>query len=908
MILIAVDFEGLLFAVGSMAQRCGEVVFMSQLSTDSKKTVYLKDYQPHPFHIKNVDMYVNITERATQVKVTSSVIKRDSNSVNELVLDGELLTLQSVSINGRALDQAEYQLMDESLTIFEVPNEFTLIVETEIQPELNTALMGMYKSSGNICTQCEADGFRRITYFIDRPDNMATFTTVIEADKSHYPVLLSNGNKVDEGELEGSRHWAKWEDPHPKPSYLFALVAGDLAKVSDHFVTMSGRHVELNIFVQHHNIDQCEHALVSLKNSMRWDEEVYGREYDLNVFNIVAVDDFNMGAMENKGLNLFNSKYVLANQATATDADYQAIEGIIGHEYFHNWSGNRVTCRDWFQLSLKEGFTVFRDQEFSADMSSPAVKRIHDVNILRTVQFREDASPVAHPVRPESYMEINNFYTATVYNKGAEVVRMLCNLLGKDKFRQGTDLYFERHDGQAVTIEDFVQVMEDVSGINLAQFKRWYNQAGTPVVEVKSEYDAERETYTLHFHQSCPPTPESETKQPFHIPVAMALLDEHGQRLPLYINDEIAGEKSTVLALRKEKEAFEFKQVKCQPVPSLLRGFSAPVKIEADIDEDYLYFLMAQDDDPYNRWNANQQIALKLVLANVQRLQAEQDMFVDPSYLAALEKTLTNQELDKSFLSLLLTLPNEQYIAEYMGVIDPIAIHQASRFVKQAVAQHLEASLLNHYHENNDSSDYEISAEAIGRRSLKNLCLSYLCELKQEASFELAWQQFERGQNMTDEIAAFQILLQHDTKQTKQAVGAFYDKWQNDALVLDKWFQAQAMSRLPGGVTRVRKLMEHEQFNIKNPNKVRAVIGAFSHGNPANFHLEDGSGYELLGDCIVELDEINPQIAARLIGSFGLWRRYGEHRQLLMKNQLERIINRPQVSRDSYDVVQRLLA
>ena len=883
---------------------------MSDNSTNNKKTVFLKDYEAPAFLVKTLELCVDINDEATSVSATSQIIRGEGTAKDtSLVLMGEAMELKEVTLDGELLTIGQqYEVDEQSLIIHNVPNAFSLTIKTELKPALNTSLMGMYQSSGNVCTQCEAEGFRKITYFVDRPDNLAVYTTKIVADKTKFPILLSNGNLVDAGELDNNRHWATWYDPYPKPSYLFALVAGDLAKVSDEFTTMSGRKVALNIYVQHHNADQCEHALKSLVNSMRWDEEVYGREYDLDIYNVVAVDDFNMGAMENKGLNIFNSKYVLANQNTATDTDYQNIEGIIGHEYFHNWSGNRVTCRDWFQLSLKEGFTVFRDQEFSADMTSAAVKRIQDVNILRTVQFREDASPVAHPVRPESYMEINNFYTATVYNKGAEVVRMIHHLLGNEQFRQGTDLYFQRHDGQAVTIEDFVQAMVEVSGIDLTQFKRWYHQAGTPVVNVTTKYDETAQTYQMTFVQSCPPTPESEHKEPFHIPIAMALLADDGRAMPLHLGEDDTGGTTKVLALREQEQTFCFVNVSSRPVPSLLRAFSAPIKLETDLSLEDQYFLMAHDDDPFNRWDANQSIAMRHILDNVDKASQQQLMQEDEAYLDALGKTLADIHVDKSFMALLLTLPNEHYISENMAVIEPLLLNAASQFAKHAIAKRHEQALLALYYENNDSHDYEISPQAIGRRSLKNLCLSYLNELNKAEHAGLAWQQFKREDNMTDVLAAFHILVRSGSAYAQQAIERFYETWQDETVVLDKWFQVQAVSPQPGGVERIRQLMSHPKFSMKNPNKVRALIGAFTQGNFVNFHQEDGAGYELLGDCIVELDEINPQVAARLVGSLGLWRRYNERRQLLMKNQLERIINRPKISRDSYDVVQRLLA
>jgi aminopeptidase N len=619
--------------------------------------------------------------------------------------------LKSVAINDKPLAESGYALDEDTLTIYNVPDAFSLQIENEINPEANTSLNGLYLSSGNFCTQCEAQGFRRITYMYDRPDVMATYTTTIVADREKFPVLLSNGNLAGQGELDDdtTKHWAKWEDPFKKPTYLFALVAGKLAKIDDTFTTMSGREVALHIYVQPHNADKCDHAMASLKKAMKWDEEVYGREYDLDIYMIVAVDDFNMGAMENKGLNVFNSKYVLAKPDTATDGDYEGIEGVIGHEYFHNWSGNRVTCRDWFQLSLKEGFTVFRDQEFSADMSSRGVKRISDVNILRTHQFREDASPMAHPVRPDSYVEINNFYTVTVYNKGAEVVRMLSNLLGPEKFRKGTDLYFERYDGQAVTCDDFVKALEDANKEDLTQFRRWYSQAGTPELHVSRSYDEHHKTYTLTIRQACPPTPGQETKEPFHIPLAMGLLDNDGNDMPLQLQGESSAQTGTrVLQLKNEEETFVFANVETQPVPSLLRGFSAPVKVELDLSDAERYFLMANDNDDFNRWDAGQQLAVKLIRQLVDDLQQHRPLYLPEPFIDACRQTLEDETIDKALAAQAISLPSESYISEFVSPIDPVAIHQVCRFIRETLAKALKDTFYRVYEQNIIHGEYSI--------------------------------------------------------------------------------------------------------------------------------------------------------------------------------------------------------
>ncbi|MGE0081100.1 MAG: aminopeptidase N, partial [Thiohalomonadaceae bacterium] len=751
--------------------------------------------------------------------------------------------------------------------------------------------------------------FRKITWFVDRPDNMTVFSTRIEADRARYPVLLSNGNRVAQGELDHGRHYAEWHDPFPKPSYLFALVAGDLACIEDRFTTMSGRDVALRLYVQHGNEDKAGHAMASLKKAMRWDEEVYGREYDLDVYMIVAVDDFNMGAMENKGLNVFNSRYVLARPETATDADFMAIEGVIAHEYFHNWSGNRVTCRDWFQLSLKEGFTVFRDQQFSEDMTSGPVARINEVGVLRSQQFREDAGPMAHPVRPPSYQEINNFYTLTVYNKGAEVVRMLRTLLGPEAFRRGTDLYFARHDGQAVTTDDFVKAMEDASGMDLTRFRRWYDQAGTPEVKAHGDYDAAARRYTLHFSQATPATLGQPEKLPFHIPVAMALLGPDGRELPLRLVEETApAGTSRVLALTEAEQQFVFEDVDATPVPSLLRGFSAPVRLAFPYSDGDLAFLMAHDSDPFNRWDAGQRLALGVILRSLDARREGAAPALDEGLSAAFVATLRHPTLDKSLIAQALTLPDEDYVAGFLDTIDPEAVHAARSGLKHALARAHRDALLAVYEENTDRGPYTLDMAAVARRRLRNLCLAYLLQTGETALRALALTQYQGAGNMTDALAALTALVHTEGPEHAEVLVDFYRRWRHDPLVLDKWFTLQATSPLPGTLERVRELTAHPDFNLRNPNRVRALIGAFCQRNPARFHDARGEGYALLAEHVLALDELNPQIAALLASPFTQWRRFDANRQALMRAQLERLLAKPGLSRDVYEIASKSLA
>ncbi len=862
------------------------------------KTIYLSDYQQTDYHVDYIDLHFDLFESKTLVKSKLSIKKRFvTQNRQSLRLNGEHLLLKSVAINGKKLSSSDYELTDDLLIIPNVPDAFELAIETEINPEANTALEGLYLSSGNFCTQCEAQGFRRITYMLDRPDVMATYTTTIVADKARYPILLSNGNLRDSGVLasDSSRHWAKWEDPFFKPTYLFALVAGDLARIEDKFVTQSGREVILQIYVESHNIDKCEHAMQSLKKAMRWDEEVYGREYDLDIYMIVAVDDFNMGAMENKGLNIFNSKYVLAKPETATDTDYEGIESVIAHEYFHNWSGNRVTCRDWFQLSLKEGFTVFRDEEFSADMTSRAVKRIDDVKILRTHQFREDASPIAHPVRPESYLEIDNFYTVTVYNKGAEVVRMLHLLLGAERFRKGTDCYFERHDGEAVTTDDFVKALEDANQVDFSQFRLWYSQAGTPELDISRSYNETAKTYTLSIKQSCPSTPGQDEKKPFHIPLAIGLLNKHGQDIIGY----------QVLELRTTKQEFTFKNITEEPIPSVLRGFSAPVKINMELSDDERCFLMKHDSDDFNRWDAGQQLAVKIIRQLLEDFHLKKPLEVPNSFIEAYQEILTNDSLDKALVTQAITLPSESYLAEFMEVIDPIAIHKVLEFMRKTIAQRLSEVFLNIYQRLNDK-EYRIDQNSIKQRSLKNACLSYLMLLNNDNNIiKSCYQQFIHSNNMTDVMAALQPLANTDCPERDAALEHFYQQWKNEPLVVDKWLSIQASSSLANTLEQVKRLTKHEAFNIKNPNKVRALIASFAHNNQAQFHAINGAAYDFFTDFILKLDPLNSQLSSRLVSVYSQWRKY--QGQELLKQQLEKLANTPKLSKNVYEIVSKSL-
>lgn len=869
------------------------------------RTIYLKEYQPPPWTIDTVDLLFDLRERGTRV-ISRLTLERNpdfSGRAKELLLHGEELTPVWLRLNGSELHGDQYRIDEEGLTLMDPPDEFVLESEVEIAPENNTRLEGLYRSGDMFCTQCEAEGFRRITWYLDRPDVMARFKVRIEADREKYPVLLSNGNPEEAGELPEGRHYAVWDDPFPKPSYLFALVAGDLKQVEERFTTASGKEVQLRIHVEPENIDRCDHAMRSLVHAMRWDEENYGREYDLEVFNLVAVNDFNMGAMENKGLNIFNSRYVLARPDTATDADYQGIEAVVAHEYFHNWTGNRITCRDWFQLSLKEGFTVYRDQEFSADMGSRGVKRIDDVRLLRAHQFAEDAGPMAHPVRPDHYMEINNFYTVTVYEKGAEVVRMQAELLGPETFRRATDLYFERHDGQAVTTEDFVRCMEEASGRDLTQFKHWYDYAGTPEVRVRAEYDAAGRRYRLHFRQQVPDTPGQRNKPPFHIPIRVGLLDPAGREMALVREDGAAD--PSLVELREAEQTFVFLEVEQEPVPSLLRGFSAPVKLHFDYSDAQLHFLMAHDSDGFNRWDAAQLLAQRMILAMVEGGAAP--VTAPEDYLETFRRTLERAHEDPALAAEILQLPSESWLGDQMAEMDVEGIHRVREGIKRELGQKLEELLVKHYGRLHENGIYRITPEAMGRRSLKNLLLEYLMAGGGSRAHALCLAQYHQGDNMTDVIAALSCIAHSDLPERRAILADFAERWKDDPLVMDKWFSVQAMSRREDTLPGIQVLLSHPAFSMENPNKVRSLIGAFAAGNPLRFHAADGSGYTFLVDKVLELDGINPQIAARLLRNLSRWRRLDAARQALVRQQLERVLEQPGLSRDLHEVAAKLL-
>ena len=873
------------------------------------RTIYLKDYAPPDFLIRTIDLDVDIREEYTRVSARLAV-ERNPQSANRhapLALDGDDLTLESATIDGRPLEAASFTLDDSRLTIPGVPDRFTLGTVVRIDPRKNTRLMGLYASKDGYFTQCEAEGFRRITFFIDRPDVMARYTSTIHADRTRFPVLLSNGNPVARGEEPGNRHWVRWEDPFPKPSYLFAMVAGKLDVLEDSFTTMSGRDVRLSIFVEPGKLGQCAFAMQALKQAMRWDERVFGLEVDLDHYMIVAVGDFNMGAMENKGLNIFNTKYVLARADISTDTDFMFLDRVVAHEYFHNWTGNRVTCRDWFQLSLKEGLTVFRDQEYGADMYSRPVQRIQEVRALRAAQFPEDAGPMAHPVRPQSYMEISNFYTATVYEKGAEVVRMIHTLLGAQDFRKGMDLYFRRHDGQAVTTDDFVQAMQDASGVDLSQFRRWYDQAGTPVLDVASDYDAQSRRYTLNVKQSCPPTPGQETKAAFHIPLAVGLVRADGSDVALRLEGEpAAGAATRVLSVTQPQQRFVFLDVPEPPVPSLLRGFSAPVLVRHDYDPASLMHLMAHDSDAFNRWEAGQRLAANILLRATAATRAGMAPEFPDGFFQAFERVLADAAGDPAFAAEALALPSEAYLAEQMEEVEPDALHAARNRLRALVAQRLKSDLLLAYEAFRTPGPYSPQARFAGQRALRNLCLSYLMELPDAAIRALCVRQLEQADNMTDAMAALTALANTDCEERQPALAQFYEKWNHEPLVVDKWLAVQASSRLPQTLEAVQGLTRHPAFDLRNPNKVYALIRSFG-ANHVRFHAADGSGYAFLAAQVLALDPLNPQIAARIARSFDRWRKFDAGRRSQAQAALERIHGAAGLSKDTFEVVTRAL-
>lgn len=868
--------------------------------------IYLADYKTPAYLVEKVQLLVRLSPQATRVISTVRYIRNSDRAVAEpLVLAGENQRLLRVKLNGQPLTEQDYHLDQEGMRLAQVPQAFELEIESEINPAGNTALEGLYLSHGIYCTQCEPQGFRRITFYPDRPDVMAPFQVRIEADRLSCPVLLSNGNLIEEGNLEAGRHYAVWDDPFAKPSYLFALVAGELVWIEDSFTTRSGRDILLQIYVEAQNREFCEHAMLSLKKAMTWDEEVYGLEYDLDRYMIVAVDDFNMGAMENKGLNVFNSKYVLARPEVATDQDFLAIEAVIGHEYFHNYTGNRVTCRDWFQLSLKEGLTVFRDQEFSADLHSAAVKRIDDVRLLRQQQFPEDAGPMAHPVRPGSYVEINNFYTMTVYNKGAELIRMQQTLLGRDVFNRAVRHYLRKHDGQAVTTDDFVVALEETSGRDLTQFRRWYDQAGTPHVQLETTYDAETNRFHLRCRQSCAPTPGQAQKKPFFIPLTVGLLGPDGQDLPLMLAGESnASGSSRVLELKEAEQEFIFEQVPQPPVLSALRGFSAPVILDYPQPDNELAQRMACDNDPFNRWEAAQQLATRQLLAALDNPGHPplHQLFVD-SWCSA----LADGDADQSLLTQLLTLPAEAYLGEQLDVMDPGLLHQVRKAARLQLASAGRELLLKRYTEGPQLQTYQVDSEQVARRSLKNFCLGLLMHAELPEALELCLKQYEFATNMTDRLAALTCLASTSAPQRETLLEDFYHRWQNQMLVVDKWFTLQAMAEREDSLQQVRLLTAHPAFTLENPNRARSLISAFASGNPAGFHRADGEGYRFLVEQVVVLDQRNPQLAARMALPLSHWKKLEPQRRQQMQAELEGLQQR-KLSRDLFEVVSKSLA
>ncbi len=865
---------------------------------------FRKDYREPDFWIDSVDLEFDLAEQGSEVTAVIA-FRRNGSHDRPLVLHGEELETLLVEVDGQAWPSDRWQAEAESLTVQGVGEAFTLKTRVRIHPESNTSLSGLYQSSGNFCTQCEAEGFRRITWFLDRPDVMAKYSTTITADKEKYPVMLSNGNRVSEEDLGDGRHRVRWEDPFKKPSYLFALVAGHLKCHAGSFTTMSGREVALEIWVEPQNIDSCEHALVSLQKSMKWDEEVFGLEYDLDIYMIVAVGDFNMGAMENKGLNIFNSKFVLARPETATDDDYEGVEGVIAHEYFHNWTGNRVTCRDWFQLTLKEGLTVFRDQEFTSDMTSRAVKRIADVRTLRSAQFPEDAGPMAHPIRPESYIEMDNFYTATVYEKGSEVIRMYHTLIGAAAFRKGMDLYFERHDGSAVTCDDFRAAMADASGKDLSQFENWYLQAGTPVLEVERSWDKERGQFTLLFRQHCPRGQELDAFQPLHIPVRMALLDSDGSEMSTLLEGENPDQAclERVLEVTQYQQSFVFVGLSNEPSPSLLRGFSAPVDLRISRSARELAFLMAHDRDSFNRWDAAQELFGDAILELVDRQQNGRTMLLPEELKESMRAVVTDRSMDGSMRALLMALPSESILQQRMATVDPDGLFEAREFVARKLAETLEGPLRELYERTQAEGPYQSDPASIQRRAEHNAALSYLVRSGNPQHVDWAKNQFDLADNMTDMQAALGCLGLVGGAAYSEAIETFYQRWKDDPLVLDKWFSMQASNRLPGAVERVEALMQHPDFSYKNPNRVRSVLGFFSRGNPTGFHQADGAGYRLMADAVLKLDGINPQVASRMVGAFNAYKRYDSKRQGQMRAELDRIHATEGLSKNTLEIV-----
>ncbi|ELA9293916.1 aminopeptidase N [Vibrio parahaemolyticus] len=858
---------------------------------------YRKDYQAPSHTITDIDLTFDLYDNDTIVTALSKVVQKGESTTLEL--DGEGVELRSVKVNGE--DWAHHEVKEASLVLSDLPAEFELEIITKIDPEANTALEGLYKSGGAFCTQCEAEGFRRITYYLDRPDVLAKYTTKVIADKATYPYLLSNGNRIAQGEAENGRHWVQWQDPHPKPAYLFALVAGDFDVLRDKYTTMSGRNVDLEIFVDKGNLDRAGHAMTSLINSMKWDEERFGLEYDLDIYMIVAVDFFNMGAMENKGLNIFNSKFVLANDQTATDRDYLGIEAVIGHEYFHNWTGNRVTCRDWFQLSLKEGLTVFRDQEFSSDLGSRAVNRIDNVRIIRGPQFAEDASPMSHPIRPDKVIEMNNFYTLTVYEKGSEVIRMYHTLLGEEGFQKGMKLYFERHDGTAATCENFVSAMEDATGVDLKQFRLWYSQSGTPTLRVNSEYNAEAKTYALTVEQFTEATQDQAEKQALHIPFDIELYDSKGQIIPLTINGESV---HNVLDIKQDKQTFVFENVAEQPVPSLLREFSAPVKLEYDYSDAELIFLMKHATNDFARWDASQMLLAKYIRQNVTNVQTGSEVQLSEDLIDAFRGVLLDENLEPAFIAQVFSLPSINEITGWYKQIDVDAVDTVLNSITVSLSAALEDELSATYH-TLKQAEYTIDHAAIGKRALRNQCLQFLAHTDKGNTLVKA--QYEAANNMTDTIAAMSAANSAQLECREELMADYSDKWKHDGLVMDKWFALQGTNPAEDALEKVKATMNHEAFSLKNPNRTRSLIGSFLAANPVRFHDKSGAGYQFAGDILRQLNDSNPQVASRMIDPLLKFRKYDEARQAMIRAELEKLKAMDNLAKDLFEKVTKAL-
>ena len=871
------------------------------------QTVYLKDYKPTAFVIDRTnltfDLYDDKAVVTANLVISRNYLSKDQTKI--LALDGcPGLDLKGLLLDGQPVESSNFSVDSDSLEVFNVPDEFELTTIVNIQPHLNTTMMGLYRSRTMYCTQCEAEGFRDITYFIDCPDMMSEFTTTVIANKTAYPILLSNGNPIERGELNNGRHFVTWHDPFKKPAYLFALVAGTLSVVEDNFVTQSGRNVVLQIFIEQKDVDKCGHAMLSLKKSMRWDEDRYGREYDLDIFMIVAVDDFNMGAMENKGLNIFNTSAVLVSPKISTDAAFQRVESIVAHEYFHNWSGNRVTCRDWFQLSLKEGFTVYRDSQFSSDMNSPTVKRVEDVSFLRTHQFAEDGGPMSHSVQPDSYMEINNFYTMTIYEKGSELVGMYHTLLGEETFRKASDLYFERHDGQAATVENFVCAMEDASGRDLTQFRLWYQQSGTPVLAAETHYDDSRQSYQITFKQSCPDTPGQTNKKPFVIPIRLGVLDHEGKSISL--NED--GDSEILLEMTDESLTYNLENVKSKPIPSILRGFSAPVKLKYELNHEELAVLMASDSDGFNRWDAGQRLTLDACMLAINDVLNSREPSLPQSLIQALAKLLSDDMLDPAMVSLMLSIPSEALLYEQVDKVDPKVTHRARNFVRSEIAIALANKFQETYHRLHSNEAYTPSAEQIGRRSLKNTALSYLM-LLDKPRVDLAWSQFQSSDNMTDKSSALVVMVNcpEALDFATRALASFEEQYCDETLAMNLWLQIQATNTQPGALGRVKGLMEHPSFAMTNPNKVRGLIGSFCSANLVNFHNERGLGYSFLREQILQLNQANPQVAARLVAPLTQWNKLAQPYSKLMRSELQIIADAPNLVKDIYEIATKSL-